>query len=191
MMVFIGLFVLSGCTGSRLYLQRFNDTASVNACSVGVLPFLNRSSYGQGDKLLYRVLLSRLVEQGAWRLALEGDVLKIYQELRLRPWHQPSPEQMQIIASRLGVDILVAGEIFEMKEQVQGDRVNPRLKMQLQVYNGKDGTRLWATYNGKQGTDYRKVMHFGLSTSVSQLANIMMKDILELWEEKGVVVCSD
>ncbi len=185
------LVVLGGCAGSKPYLQEFKVVAPVRACSVGVLPLINRSGYGQGDRVLYRVLLSELVNQRPWRLALEGDVLAIYRELRLRPWVQPSPEQMKIIASRLGVDILVGGEILEMEEKVEGKRVNPRIKIQLQVYNGKDGTLLWATYHSRQGADYRKVMHFGLSNTVSQLGKKIIQEILKLWEEEELLACSD
>lgn len=190
-MAAVALAVLNGCAGSRPHLQAFKVKPPVEACSVGVLPIINRSGYSQGDRVVYRVLLSQLVNQRSWRLALEGDVRSIYRELRLKPWVQPSPEQMQIVASRLGVDILIGGEILEMEEQVEAERVNPRLKIQLQVYNGKDGTLLWATYHGRQGTDYRKLMHFGLSNTVSQLGKKMMKEILELWEEKKLLACSD
>ncbi|MBU0682464.1 MAG: hypothetical protein KKD73_13685 [Proteobacteria bacterium] len=183
------LFTLSGCAGKRPHLQQFASRYPVQACSVGVLPLINRSAYSQGDKILYRVIMAELVIQRPWRLALEGDIRRIYRELRLRPWIQPNPEQMQIIASRLGVDLLVGGEILEMEEQVEGDRVNPRLKIQLQVYNGKDGTLLWSTYHGKQGTDYRKLMHFGLSNTVSELGKKMMKEILGLWEEEELLAC--
>jgi hypothetical protein len=188
-MALICLFTLNGCAGTQPHLQQFAGKYPVQACSVGVLPLINRSAYSQGDKILYRVIMTELVIQRPWRLALEGDIRRIYRELRLRPWIQPNPEQMQIIASRLGVDLLVGGEILEMEEQVEGDRVNPRLKIQLQVYNSKDGTVLWSTYHGKQGTDYRKLMHFGLSNTVSELGKKMMKEILRLWEEEELLAC--
>ncbi len=185
------LFILSGCAGSGPYLQEFKIAPPVQACSVGILPLVNRSGYIQGDRILYRVLIAQLVEQRSWRVALEGDVRRIYRELRLRPWIQPSPEEMKIIASRLGVDLLIGGEILEMKEQVEGDWVNPRLKMQLQVYNSKEGTLQWSTYHARQGTDYRKLMHFGLSNTVSQLGKKMIKEILGLWEEQGLLACTE
>ncbi len=181
---------LSACTGNKPYLQQFKMTPPVEACSIGVLPLLNKSDYDQGELVLYRVLLSELVSQRPWRMALEGDIRKIYRELQLRPWVSPTPEQMQVIASRLGVDILVGGEILDMDERREGERMNPRIKLHLKVYNGSDGTLLWATYHGRQGTDYRKLMHFGLSNSVSQLGKKMIKEILTLWEEEGLVACS-
>ncbi len=185
------LVVLAGCARTGPYHQEFKVATSVQACSVGLLPLINKSGYSQGDRLLYRVLLSELVNHRSWRLALEGDVRRIYRQLRIKPWEQPSPDQLQVIASRLEVDILVGGEILEMEEQVEGERVNPRLKIQLQVYDGKNGTILWSTYHGKQGTDYRKVMHFGLRNTVSQLGKKMIKEILRLWEEEELLVCSD
>lgn len=185
------LGLLGGCAGSRPHLQEFSVARPVQACSVGVLPLLNRSGYNQGDKVIYRLLLAELVQKRPWRLALEGDVRMIYRELRLRPWVQPSPEQMRIIASRLGVNLLVGGEILEMEEQGEGARLNPRLKIQLQVYDGRDGTLLWSTYHARQGSDYRTLMHFGLSNTVSALGKKMIKEILTLWEEEEMVACSE
>ena len=182
---------LAGCGGPRPHVLSYKTTTPLKVCSIGVIPLINRSEYEQGDRVLYRVLLSQLVNKNTWRMALEGDVRRIYRELRMRVWVQPTPEQLQVIASRLGVDVLVGGEILEMKEQVEGERVNPNVKVLLKVYSGKDGTLLWATHHSRQGSDYRKLMHFGLSNTVSELGKKMMKEVLELWEEEGLLICSD
>lgn len=185
------LVVFSGCAGSAPHLQRYKNTEQAATCRIGVLPILNHSDFSQGATILYRIILAQLVEEQQYRVALEGDVTDIYRDLHLRPWLQPTPEQMQIIASRLDVDILIGGLILEMKEAPEGGRINPHLKLQLHVYDGEQGVLLWSTYHEAQGTDYRKIMHFGIHNTVSQLSNTIIKEIFELWKEEALLHCQN
>ena len=189
-LIFLFFVFLNGCAGSSPHLQIYKINKQNQTCSIAILPFINKTDFNQGDKILYRVMLSQFVQQQRFRLlALEGDVYDIYRELHLRPWTRPTPEQIQLIASRLDVDILIGGDILEMKESIEGNHINPHLKIQLQVYNGQDGTLQWSTYHERQGTDYRKVMHFGLSSTVSQLGNNIIEEILRLWKEEALLRC--
>lgn len=187
----VSCLFLTGCTGKDPHLQQYTAGASVQTCRIGILPFINKTEYKQGDKILYRTLLSQLVQQQKWLVALEGDVSDLYRELHTRPWDHPSPAQLQIIASRLNVDILIGGEILQMQEAMEGPYMNPRIELELSVYNGSSGTLLWSTYHKKQGTDYRKVMHFGLNNSVSQLGNNIIKEILSLWNDEALLQCQN
>lgn len=182
---------LGGCAASRPYLQAYTAQVPVAACSVAVLPIVNQSDYDQGGTILHRLLLSALLNERPWRLALEGDVRRIYRELHLRPWQQPTPDQIRVLGSRLEVDLLIGAKIITMEEQIKGGKLNPRLKIELQVYDGAEGTLLWSTYHSRKGTDYRKLMHFGLSNTVSELGKKMLKEILILWKEEGMSACPD
>jgi hypothetical protein len=188
-LIFMVFGVLNGCAGSGPRIQRYKLNTSVQSCSIGILPIINRTDFNQGDKIIYRVMLSQFVQQHTGRIALEGDISDLYRELHINPWTQPTVEQMQIIASRLGVNILIGGEILEMREPMEGSHINPHLKIQLQAYNGEDGTILWSTYHERQGTDYRKIMHFGLNSSVSQLSNNIIEEILKSWKEEALLRC--
>lgn len=190
-LIAMGLTLLSGCAGSGPHLQRYKTKVENQACKIAILPFLNKTDFNQGDKILYRMLLTKLVQHQILHVALEGDVTTLYRELQLKPWQQPSPEQMQIIASRLDVDLLIGGKILEMQETMQGNQLNPSIKIQLQVYSGQNGTRQWSTYHERQGTHYRKIMHFGINNTVSQLGNNIIEEILTLWKEEALLQCQN
>lgn len=180
---------MGGCAGKSLYVQEFVAAPYGRVSSVAVLPFRNKSGYKQGDRIFYRVFLSELVSYGGWRVALEGDVRKIYQQLHLRPWDQPSPEQLKIIASRLGVERLIAGDIFVMEEKIYKEYVNPAIGVQVRIYEGETGRILLATDHRRQGDDYRTMMHFGLVNSVTNLSRRVAQEILTEWRERGLVPC--
>ncbi|MGV1100010.1 hypothetical protein ACUUL3_11460 [Thiovibrio sp. JS02] len=183
--------LLPGCAAQRPYLQEFSVKAFTPACSVALLPFANKSGFTAGGQIFYRIFMTELIRYGNWRIALEGDVRKIYRQLRLRPWEQPSPEQLRIIASRLGVERLIGAEILAMDEQVGKEFVNPSISVQVRVYDGQDGRLLFATIHRREGAEYRTMMHFGLINTVTSLAKHVTQEILTLWESKGFVPCHD
>ncbi len=180
-----------GCGSKDPYFQKFRGDPSGKTCSIGVLPFMNQSSYSQGGDIAYRSFQSELVRHQKWQMALEGDVRRVYRQLHLRSWEEvPTPEQLRIIANRLGVELLIGGEVLEMEEKLGPDFVDPALKVRLRVHDGASGELLWATVHAKKGSDYRKVLHFGLINTVTALSKNVFQEILEIWESKGFVPCA-
>ena len=186
----VGVFALTGCGGKKPYVQEFSARTSGDCRSIGVLPFVNRSGYDQGEKIVYRLFLVELVQQCNWRVALEGDVYKIYRQMRLKPWDVPDIEQLRVIAVRLGVDTLIVGEVLEMDEKVTQSGVSPALSIQVRVYDGKSGLLQWSSLYRREGGDYQKMMHFGMVNTVSELGKKMVQEILGVWKEKGLLACA-
>ena len=182
--------LLAGCGSGRPTVLEFPGvTLERKVESVAVLPFIDHSGYGQGGKIVQRLLVGELVRSCNWRVALEGDITRVYRQIRLRPWEEPDPEQLRIIAARLGVDLLITGEILEMEERIDPSGVDPLLLMQLRVYDGQDGARRWATRHRRQGSDYQRVMHFGTVNTISAVSRNAVREILQEWHRKGLLVC--
>lgn len=186
-----GVFALTGCGAKKPYVQEFSQKTAQERQSIAVLPFANRSRYDQGGKIVHRLVLVELVQQCNLRVALEGDVFKIYRQMRLKPWDIPDVEQLRIIAVRLGVDTLIAGEVLEMDEKVTPSGVSPALSIQVRVYDGKSGLIQWSSLYRREGGDYQKMMHFGMVNTVSELGKKMVQEILGVWKEKGLLSCVD
>lgn len=182
--------LVAGCAaGKSMHVQEFVAAPYGKVCSFAVLPIRNKSGYKQGERIFHRVFLSELVTHGSWRIALEGDVRKIYQQLHLKPWDQPSPEQLKVIASRLGVERLIAGDLFVMEEKIHKEYVNPAIGLQLRVYEGETGRILFSADHRRQGDDYRTMMHFGLVNSVTNLSRRLAQEILMEWKQRGLIPC--
>lgn len=189
LLALVMLLVLAGCASSTPYLQMGSGADSLSACSMAVLPLVNKSEYPQGGELVGRLLASRLVQDGPGRLALAGDVQTIYGQLHIRPGTTPSPEQLRIIADRLGVDALVGGEVLEMAEKSSQGQVHSQLTLQLRLYRGVDGSQAFATYHRRQGDEYRTLMHFGVVNSISALSERVIEEVIELWMAKELINC--
>lgn len=189
-MCFLVVLGLVGCGGSQPYVQEFAKSASRDPQSIAVLPFVNRSGFAQGEKIVYRLVLGELAEQCHGGVGLEGDVWKIYRQMRLKTWEVPNFEQLRVIAVRLGVDTLIVGEVLEMDEKVTQSGVNPTLSFQVRVYDGKSGLLQWSSLYRREGGDYQKMMHFGMVNTVSELGKKMVQEMLETWKEKGLLACA-
>lgn len=187
----LGVFALSGCGAKKPYVQEFTQKPQAERQSIAVLPFANRSGYDQGGKIVHRLVLVELMQQCNLRVALEGDVYKVYRQMRLKPWDIPDVEQLRILAVRLGVDTLIAGEVLEMDEKVTSGGVSPALSIQVRVYDGKSGLIQWSSLYRREGGDYQKMMHFGMVNTVSELGKKMVQEILGVWKEKGLLSCVD
>jgi hypothetical protein len=101
-----------------------------------------------------------------------------------------TPEQLQILANRLNVQLLIKGHVVEMRENPGGNNsVNPVLAMRMDIVDGRTADTLWNTYHRRQGTDYQKAMHFGQIHSVAGLCQQVSTEIITLWIKKGFTQC--
>jgi hypothetical protein len=159
-------------------------------CRVAVLPFLNDSDYPLADAIFAKVFAAQLNTSGNYLFAQEGDILKIYQQLRLLPGESPTPEQRQLIASRLDAQLLITGTVIEMRENPGlGASVNPVLAVDVLLLDGQSSEPLWGAYHRRQGTDSRTTMHFGTIHTVTGLSRQVAEEIINLWFKKGLPRC--
>ena len=183
--------LLSGCaTRFPLHTEMAPLPASP-ICRVAVLPFLNDSDFPLGDAIVTKVFEAQLQAAGDYFVIQEGNILKAYQQLHILPGVPPTLEQFQIIADRVNAQVLITGIIFEMRENPGEHRtVNPVLLMEIQIRDGVNGETLWKIFHRRQGTDYKKTMHFGTIHTVTGLSQRMAEEIINLWFEKGLTKCS-
>lgn len=161
------------------------------ACSVALLPFFNDSSYEQGGLIMQRVFAAELSRLTGTDISSDADVQTVFLEQHIFPKQAPNIEQIRILGSRLGVQRIVSGRVLEMEEKAGEQYVNPKLTLTLQVYDADTGKMLWTTYHQRAGDDYRKIMHFGLVNTVTQLSRIMSDEIIQEWLAEGMQQCGN
>ena len=185
-------FLAGGCSVSVPRTEKMGHLPSGPICQVAVLPFINDSDFPFGDAIAGKVFASELEAQGDYLLSQEGDILKIYQQLHILPGRAPTLEQMQIIADRVHAQLLISGVVLEMREnRGEHNTANPQIIEEIQIRDGRSGETLWTTFHRRQGTDYKKTMHFGTIHSVTGLSKQMAVEIINLWYEKGLAKCND
>lgn len=195
-LLFAGAVLLvGGCTGflpSRMPLhQQVSPLPPGPVCRVAILPFLNDSDYPYGNEIVQKVFATRFQGAGDHRVIQDGDVLKIYHQLRIIPGEPPTPEQLRIIGDRVDAQLMITGIILEMREDPGAHRTaNPMIIMEVQILDGESGETLWTTFHRRRGTDYKKAMHFGTLHTVTGLSQQMAGEIINLWYERGLSQCT-
>ncbi|MEJ2033737.1 MAG: hypothetical protein P8Y63_12025 [Deltaproteobacteria bacterium] len=157
---------------------------------MAVLPFLSDSDFPLADAIAGKVFATQLQESGDYLISQEGDILKVYKQLHILPGVAPTTEQLQIIADQVHAQLLITGVVLEMREdRGEHNTVNPLLVEEVQIRDGHSGETLWTTYHRRQGSDYKKTMHFGTIHTVSGLSRQMAVEIINLWFKKGLPQC--
>lgn len=190
-LLFLCMMFLSGCGSKFPELQQLAPLPSKPSCHVAVLPFVNKSNYAQADRIVYKIFMAELLQSTHYRVAQEGDVRKVYRQLRIYPQQTPQTDQIKIMADRLNTQLFIVGTILKAREKSSGRAANPELTLMLELVDGASGKTLWSTYHTRDGLQYQKVMHFGLVTTISGLARRMSQEILSLWTKEGLQPCTD
>jgi len=160
-------------------------------CRVAVLPFLNDTDFPQANLIVKKIFMAEFQESGDYQVLQEGDILKTYQQLRIFPGMAPSLEQMRIVADRIDAQLLISGIVMAMRENpAPYSTVNPKIIMEIDIRDGRNGEILWTAYHSRNGYEYTKTMHFGTIHSIAGLTRQMILEIINLWFEKGLQQCN-
>ncbi|MCB2183803.1 MAG: hypothetical protein KQH63_17375 [Desulfobulbaceae bacterium] len=180
------------CSGpSGPIVQRYAPLEQERLCKVALLPFVNNTRFNQGNTIVQRIFGSELARIAGVEVVREGDVRKVYPQLRIYPNQVPDVDQIRILGSRLGVDYLILGTVSAMEENFSEQHVNPLLALNLEVHEAQSGRVMWTTYHKKEGRDYRTIMHFGLVNTVTELCRVMSQEILDMWFSEGLKKCGE
>jgi hypothetical protein len=117
----------------------------------------------------------------------EGDIRRVFQQLRIVPGvQQPAYDHLQVIGDYLKADIMLSGTILQMKEVHSKDENIPFMTVKLEILDAKSGSTLGSIYHARDGNQYRKIMHFGVTTTITQLATKISREIMEKLISKGL-----
>jgi len=178
-------FTLSGCGLPPPNLQQLAPIAQDNVCRVAILPFNNETSFSQGDIVIYRVFAAELSHMGNFMIVPEGDVHKVLHQMHIVSGKDLNIEQIRIVADRLQGQLLISANIIEMDEEVDAGRTNPRLAVIFRIIDPDSGRVLWVTYHRREGAQYRKIMHFGVVNTVTELVRRVSHEVVENWFQVG------
>ncbi len=81
------------------------------------------------------------------------------------------------------------GTILQMEERKERAGMDPSLAVSIKILDANTGETLWTTYHRRQGSQFRKVMHFGMVNTITSLAQRVSDEVLEQWFRKGLRGC--
>ncbi|MBU0730584.1 MAG: hypothetical protein KKA70_12670 [Proteobacteria bacterium] len=162
---------------------------SGNICRIAVLPFINETSFKDGETLFYKVFQGEIANTGNYTLAQEGDIRKVYRKMNIYPGENPSFTQMKILADRLNTQLFISGRLIEMQEATSPSSTDAIVGVYLTINDAKNGRALWSTYHRREGLEYLKILHFGQINSVISLSRVVSREIIDAWFKSGFKAC--
>lgn len=188
-LLFSFALVLSACVSHNSPEVQNISPPSTVLCSIAVLPLVNDSDYQQGGVIVYRIFVSELHKVKGLTISQEGDVRKLYRQMRIGPKDTPSLDDLKILADRLRVQGFVRGRIVKMREDKGRLEARPILALNLRMINAATGRTMMTIYNSRRGEDYRSIMHFGVVNTITELARVVSDEIIRQWFPAGEVKC--
>ena len=188
MVISLVLFV-SGCASKYPVLDMVKPLPDSMTCRVALLPFYYQGKFDQGRDIFYKAFYDALKNIGGFDIVQEGDLKKVYQQLRLYKGSIPDETHLQIIGNRLDAQLIILGEILRISEVDSGSLVDTHMTAKATLYEASTGNVLWSTYHRRQGEEYRKIMHYGRVNTITGLSRRMATEIVKKWKEEGLNQC--
>lgn len=180
------LLMLSACSAKAPKLHKLAELPDPNVCRLAVLPFSMESGMEEGNMIFYRVFLAEIASMDNFEIIQEGDVRKVYRQLKLLPFVMtPDLVQLQVIGNYLNVQYLVLGKVLDMGIAGAEESNLPYITVEIRLVDAASGKTLWSTYHSRRGEEYRKVMHFGLINSTTSISRAVSQEILDRWRSEG------
>ena len=159
-------------------------------CRIVLLPFINESQSEQLDIQAYRIFLAEIVKSRVFTVIPEGDLKDFFFRNRISRQTIWDRKLIATLSQQLAVDGALVVFIRD-SNLVRGSDGSKQtfVSLQVELHDARSGKLILSSFLRRRGSDYTKVLHFGVVDTVSGLLQRMAREIIEIWEEKGVSGC--
>jgi len=159
-------------------------------CRVVLLPFINESQSRQLDIQAYRIFLGEIVKSGVFTVVPEGDIKDFFFRNRISRQTIWDRKLIATLSQQLDVDGALVVFIRD-SNLVRGSDGSKQtfVSLQVELHDARSGKLILSSFLRRRGSDYTQVLHFGVVDTVSGLLQRMAREVIEIWEEKGVSGC--
>ena len=184
-------FLLPACTGkNRPITKLFTPAEGAKVCRVAVFPFSDTDSATGLALKAERIFFSELVNSALFEVVPEGDVKLFFRRNRIIPGTVFDSPQLTAIHNQLAVDAVIIGRINEAGgSRGRGRNGGNFVSLQLEMVDTRVGKKMTATFLRRAGSDYKKILHFGMVATESGLLGHMAREIFTEWQRQGLGGC--
>ncbi|MBN2332182.1 MAG: hypothetical protein JXO49_00650 [Deltaproteobacteria bacterium] len=180
-----------GCAGKAPLTKISGPVAEHRPlCRVALFPFIDDQQDTERALLAYRIFHHELVRAELFEVETEGDVRTFFMRNRMIPGAILDSLIYEKCANQLGVDAIIVGRITDagMDGNASKGR-NPYLNLHVEIIDVKAKQPLVASFLRREGSDYRKALHFGIVDTMTGLLSRLSREIIADWQHKGVPGC--
>jgi len=170
---------LLGCSAKtpRGYLKPGVTISQIK--SLAVLSFDNISGHQDAGKKVVNLLLTELASTELFEIAEMGEVEKTLRSLRIRTTAELDSSRLRNLGEQLNVQVVIVGSVDEYELCQESGRTVPAVAISARMLQVQTGDILWAISHTRDGDDWETVFGFGRIISLSQLAQIVISEMVE------------
>lgn len=192
-LLLLPLFILISCSAAdsdKMIIRVAGGELQNHVCRVVLLPFVNESRSEQLDIQAYRIFIAEIVKSEVFTVIPEGDLRDFFYRNRISPQTIWDRKLIATLSQQLDVDGALVVYIRD-SNLFRGSYGSKQtfVSIQVELYDARSGKLILSNFLRRRGSDYTKVLHFGVIDTVSGLLQRMAREIIEIWDEKGVSGC--
>ena len=170
---------LLGCStkAPRGYLKRGVTASQIR--TIALLPFDNISGHPDAGKKVTNLLLTELANTEMFEIAEVGEVENTLRDLRVRTTAELNSSKRQNLGEHLNVRVIIVGSVDEYEARQARSGTVPVVSISARMLDVQTGDILWTISHTHDGNDWETVFGFGKIISLSQLAQIVISEMVE------------
>ncbi|MEW5772458.1 MAG: GNA1162 family protein [Thermodesulfobacteriota bacterium] len=170
--------LLAGCA-SRPHTFAETRPAGAKPLRVAVLPFRNETANPVASRVVTGAFIVGLAKAGGYKPEFPGNVRNFFIRERIIVREGADLKTMGLMAERLGVDVVVMGQVEEYSgtEDIRRGST-PTVRLSARMADARTGRILFMGRHGRNGDDYRTVLDFGAVHSVAQLSLLVVEELV-------------
>ena len=183
--------LLPACAGkNRPITKLFTPAEGAKVSRVAIFPFSDAHASTELALKTERIFFSELVNSALFEVVPEGDVKLFFRRNRIIPGTVFTTPQLATVHSQLAVDAVIIGRINEAgRSGGRGRNAGNFISLQLEIVDTRTGKKLATTFLRRAGSDYKKIIHFGMVATESGLLGHMAREIFAEWRRQGLGGC--
>ena len=183
--------LLPACAGKNQPITKLlNPSERAKVCRIAIFPFSDTHTSTELALKAERIFFSELVNSALFEVVPEGDVKLFFRRNRIITGTVFDSIQLAATHSQLAVDAVIIGRINESgRSEGRGRNAGNFVSLQLDIVDTRSGKRMASTYLRRAGSDYKKIIHFGMVATESGLLGHMAREIFAEWRRQGLGGC--
>lgn len=178
--------LLAGCFQGVPHAYTVSGSDARKTLRVAVLPFHNDTQAPEASRVVTGAFIAGLVRAGGYKVEFPGNVLNFFVRERVIVREGADLKTMALMNERLGVDVVVMGQIEEYagSEEIRRATV-PVVRLSARMVDARSGRILFMGRHGRTGDDYRTVLDFGAVRSVAELSQRVVEEMIAKMPRPG------
>ena len=175
-LIIVGIAIIACGPKPEVFYSDKNNAAAFK--TIAILPFSNYSGKEDAGKQISNAFLIELLKKPKLHIVEPGQVDQIMRQERIRSSEQIDLKTANLLRDSLAIDYILIGAVNEYDYISSGDKQVPLVGFNVRLLDATTGRIIWAANHSRKGDDHEILFSWGLTTSLTKLAQNSVRDVV-------------